>query len=123
MVCPSVSSFAFWASTPPGYFGFNSPLALSVLQYGVSFSLRWKLAYAAMETKIPAVIGSVKSAPLSFAKYSRISTIVMTLPYGTKLITLSYSIGGAKYNSVPAILFNALMVGDRLKFRHIFVVI
>ena len=33
-----------------------------------------------IDTKIPAVIGSVKSAPFSLAKYSRIFPTVITLP-------------------------------------------
>ena len=62
MVCPSASNFTFCASAPPGYFGFSSPFAFSVRQYGVSSVDRWKLAQAQMDVKIPAVIGSVKSA-------------------------------------------------------------
>lgn len=32
---PSASNFSFCASTPPGYFAFNSPFAFKVRQYGV----------------------------------------------------------------------------------------
>jgi hypothetical protein len=56
---------------------------------------------AAMETKIPAVIGSVKSAPFCLAKYARIVPTVVTFPYGTARITASYAIGGAKYIRSP----------------------
>ena len=45
-----------------GYLGFSSPFAFMVRQYGVSSVERWKLAQAQMDTKIPAVMGSVKSA-------------------------------------------------------------
>ena len=39
--------------------------------------MRWKLAQAAIETNMPAVIGSVKSAPLCLAKYSRMASTVV----------------------------------------------
>lgn len=43
---PSASSISFWYSTPPGYFGFNSPSLLRHLQNGIQSFSRSQLALA-----------------------------------------------------------------------------
>lgn len=79
-VWPSEASFSFWYSIPPGYFGFNSPSALRVLQNGILSSSLSQLARADKLINIPAVIEHVNSAPCFLAKNSLISLIVIIFP-------------------------------------------
>lgn len=74
---------------PAGVLGVKLAIRLERPPPGRLVSGALALAQAAMETKIPAVIGSVKSAPFSRAKYSRIAPTVVSLPCGTRRIILS----------------------------------
>src|SRR5207237_965115 len=79
------------SSMPPGYFGFTSPPVLSVRQYGVMrlapAASASAAAWAAIQAKIPVVIGQAIVAPCFAARVLRISSMVMSFPLGTRLMS------------------------------------
>ena len=96
-VWPSASSFPRMASMPPGYFGMICPSLLSVRHYGV-MRLRpccanSTAAYAAIQEKMPVLIGQVKSVFCFFASAVRSSLMEVSLPFGTFFISASTSSG------------------------------
>src|SRR5262245_32450405 len=88
----------------PGYLGFNSPLDLSVRQYGVVFfepsACASMAACAATHAKIPVVIGQAMVAPCRRASVLRNSSIVVSFPLGTRRMRASTS-RGAGITNVP----------------------
>jgi hypothetical protein len=71
-------------SRPPGYFGLSSPPTLSVRQYGVASSPPARsvssAACAAIQAKMPVVIGHAMVVPCFVASAVRSSFTVVTLP-------------------------------------------
>ena len=102
-LCPSAASSFRSRAIPPGYFGFNSPPVFKVRQYGLATCFRlWTdnaaaassaAAWAAIQAKIPVVIGQQTSTRCFFAKAERISLIVINFPFGTRRIIASTSNG------------------------------
>src|SRR3569623_1187822 len=93
------------AAMPPGYLGFNSPLAFKVRQYGVirvapSASLS-PAAWAAIQAKMPVVMGQPTAAPCLRAMMSRRAAMVARLPLGTCRISSSTSRGAGMAQVAP----------------------
>src|SRR5436190_4441024 len=77
---------------PPGYFSLSCPPVLSVRQYGF-FPRVSSAACAAIQAKIPVVIGHAMFTSCFFARAARSSAIVTNFPFGTRFINSSTSSG------------------------------
>ena len=104
---------------PPGYLGLSSPPALRVLHYGVLSVSLWWLAHAAIDTNIPAVIGSAKSASFERAKYSLMPPTVITFPKGTFFHYLIIGCGRRKVHPVSSVFLYGSFICYYLYLRHI----
>src|SRR4030095_3089283 len=97
IACPSDCNRAESAGIPPGYFGFSSPFAFSVRQYGVISAspalAASSAAYAAIQAKIPVVIGHAIVVPCLAASAASRFSIVVNFPRGTLRIRASTSCG------------------------------
>src|SRR5882762_5052730 len=82
---------------PPGYLGFNSPPERRVRQYGVTrpplARAASAAAFAAIQAKIPVVIGQPIVTLCLDASSARISLIVISFPFGTLRMISSTSLG------------------------------
>ncbi len=89
---------------PPGYFRFSSPPVFKVRQNGVvdfwPADSASAAAWAAIQAKMPVVIGQAIVAPWRRASALRNSSIVVSLPFFTRRISPSTS-RGAGMTNVP----------------------
>ena len=83
---------------------------------------RSSAALAAIQAKMPVVMGQPIVALCFLARAARMSLIVMSFPVGTVLIISSTSIG-AGITTVPVPQLFAHFIGDFLNFGKTFVVI
>jgi hypothetical protein len=105
MRCPSFAKLRRWPATPPGYLGLISPVDFKVRHHGVKrffpSAAASSAAWAAIYAKMPVVIGQAIVARCLRASRLRISSMVITLPRGTRRMIRSTSIGAAMTN-VPS---------------------
>src|SRR5215471_21284622 len=113
ILCPSALRCLARAGIPPGYFSLSWPPSFRVRQYGVILlepsAAASSAALAAIQAKIPVVMGQPIVARCLLAREERIWLMVVRRPRGTRLISASTSLGEGM-TTVP-LPQRALMLG------------